>query len=137
MAFTIIPPIQSRLGAEHANKIIMGSSQYPQSSSESRGEVDDLISEMKEISASSAPRRSNKRFTSIDFMLNGNISVASADFTLPSSFSVDLSTEENYSADDMEFYGDYECVRRTLDYSYHGTLSDSGSRIFTCDNRRV
>ena len=46
--------------------------------------------------------------------------MASADFTLPSNFSVELSTEENYSADDMEFYGSYECVRRTLDYSYHG-----------------
>ena len=60
------------------------------------------------------------RYTSIDIMSNHTISVASVGFTIPSYFSVDVSTEENYSADDMEFYGTYDCIRKTLDYSYHG-----------------
>ena len=67
-----------------------------------------------------AEQKRPNRFSSIDVMANGNISISSAGFTVPSYFSVDLSTEENYSSDDLEFYGDYECVRKTLDYSYHG-----------------
>lgn len=62
------------------------------------------------------------RYSSIDIMSNHTISVASAGFTIPSYFSVDVSTEENYSADDMEFYGSYDCIRKTLDYSYHGMI---------------
>lgn len=30
-----------------------------------------------------------------------------------------LSTEDNYAADDMEFYGQFAHIRETLDYSYH------------------
>jgi len=65
------------------------------------------------------------RYTSIDIMSNHTISVASGGFTIPSYFSVDVSTEENYSADDMEFYGTYDCIRKTLDYSYHGNYTKS------------
>jgi hypothetical protein len=70
------------------------------------------------------------RFSSIDVMANGKISISSTDFTLPSYFSVDLSTEENYSSDSLDFYGDYDCVRSTLDYSYHGEFRSADSQLF-------
>ena len=85
-----------------------------------RVELDDVPSR-RDILTNEQKRAT--RFSSIDVMANGTISISSSEFTLPSYFSVDLSTEENYRelhSDDLDFYGDYECVRKTLDYSYHG-----------------
>jgi len=115
-------PTQSRLGllTEHPTKIMESTQDYDSSVDpiKSQEEEDDLAADPL-IPAVTKPRP-QKRFTSIDFMSNGNFSVASADFTIPSYFSVDLSTEENYNSDDLDFYGDYDTVRSTLDYSYHG-----------------
>lgn len=41
-------------------------------------------------------------------------------YPIPSYFSLDMSTEENYGIQHMEFYGPFETIRSNLDYSYHG-----------------
>lgn len=133
---TVITPTQSRLGATSKHKLTMGTYADSESSSDAHDSASNnaqggdlpsrtamLINEQKR----------HNRFSSIDVMANGNISIASAGFTLPSYFSVDLSTEENYSSDDLEFYGDYECVRKTLDYSYHGASAFESYGVEYCD----
>ena len=48
-------------------------------------------------------------------------------------FSALESSEDNHRADDMEFYGPFADIRRTLDYSFHNNYSkcygDKGTRI--------
>jgi len=41
------------------------------------------------------------------------------------SFSFGKSTEENYGVDNMEFFGPFQSIRASLDYSYHGNYSQS------------
>ncbi|KAL3776817.1 hypothetical protein ACHAWO_002983 [Cyclotella atomus] len=125
---TVITPTESRLGAPSKHRLLtMGSYQDSESSSDAHTSKSNNIqgdSSSRTAMLIAEQKRPN-RFSSIDVMANGNISISSAGFTVPSYFSVDLSTEENYSSDDLEFYGDYECVRKTLDYSYHGNYIKS------------
>lgn len=114
---TVITPTQSRLGAWKEHK--MTSSRDVESSERLQQNIEVGVASSRRDVLVNEQKRAN-RFSSIDVMSNGNMSISSTGFTLPSYFSVDLSTEENYSSDSLEFYGDYECVRRTLDYSYHG-----------------
>lgn len=51
------------------------------------------------------------------------ISTTSAEFTVPSNFSTDESTEDNHGTHNREFYGSYESIRKTLDYSNFGVCS--------------
>ncbi|KAL7460190.1 hypothetical protein ACHAXS_000652, partial [Conticribra weissflogii] len=44
----------------------------------------------------------------------------SPSYSIPSYFSLDLSTEENYGVENMDFYGPFASIRASLDYSYHG-----------------
>ena len=44
-------------------------------------------------------------------------------------FRVDVSTEENHRADDMNFYGKYSHIRKTLDYNYHSNYSAQRQRF--------
>lgn len=46
-------------------------------------------------------------------------------YPIPSSFSFDKSTEENYGVDTMEFYGPFKSIRSSLDYTYHGNYIKS------------
>ncbi len=46
-------------------------------------------------------------------------------YPIPPSFSFDKSTEENYGADNMEFFGPFKSIRASLDYSYHGNYTES------------
>ena len=46
-------------------------------------------------------------------------------YPIPSSFSLDKSTEENYGVDTMEFYGPFKSIRSSLDYTYHGNYIKS------------
>lgn len=46
-------------------------------------------------------------------------------YPIPPSFSSDKSTEENYAADNMEFFGPFKSIRASLDYSYHGNYTQS------------
>ncbi|KAL7518372.1 hypothetical protein ACHAWX_003815 [Stephanocyclus meneghinianus] len=123
----VITPTQSRLGALPEHK--MGSAQDPESSDDRllRGaEQEDLVPAMSAHAITEKKRPPMlPRFSSIDVMANGKISVASTGYTLPSYFSVDKSTEENYSTDGLNFYGVYETVRSSLDYYYHGNYTKS------------
>jgi hypothetical protein len=122
----VITPTQSRLGALPEHK--MGSAQDSESSDDHlrRGtEQEDLVPATPAHSITEKKRPPMlPRFSSIDVMAGGKISVASTGYTLPSYFSVEKSTEENYSTDGLNFYGVYETVRSSLDYSYHGVSED-------------
>ena len=39
---------------------------------------------------------------------------------IPSYYSLDLSTQENYSVANKQFYGPFREIRASLDYGYHG-----------------
>mmetsp|Transcript_16007 Transcript_16007/g.34672 ORF Transcript_16007/g.34672 Transcript_16007/m.34672 type:complete len:479 (-) Transcript_16007:3097-4533(-) len=52
-------------------------------------------------------------------MQNGRTSPVSPTYTIPSYFSLDMSTEENYGEENMDFFGPFEGIRSNLDYSYH------------------
>mmetsp|Transcript_21811 Transcript_21811/g.44888 ORF Transcript_21811/g.44888 Transcript_21811/m.44888 type:complete len:492 (+) Transcript_21811:76-1551(+) len=51
---------------------------------------------------------------------DGKSSLRSPSYSIPSYFSLDMSTEENYGVESMEFYGPFASIRASLDYSYHG-----------------
>ena len=42
---------------------------------------------------------------------------------MPSYFSLELSTQENYGVENKEFFGRFAEIRRQLDYDYHGNYS--------------
>ena len=49
-------------------------------------------------------------------------------------YKLDLSTKENYGAEDADFFGPYRHVRAKLDYEYHGETSPAKRRISqACD----
>lgn len=45
-------------------------------------------------------------------------------YDLPSYFSFDLSTQENYGSEDEEFYGPFRGIRSELDFVYHGNYKE-------------
>lgn len=53
---------------------------------------------------------------------DGKSSLRSPSYSIPSYFSLDMSTEENYGVESMEFYGPFASIRASLDYSYHGEI---------------
>lgn len=44
----------------------------------------------------------------------------SESYTIPSYFSFDLSTQENYGEEEREFHGPFKEIRANLDFDYHG-----------------
>eukprot|EP00571_Detonula_confervacea_P003635 CAMPEP_0172314718 /NCGR_PEP_ID=MMETSP1058-20130122/23237_1 /TAXON_ID=83371 /ORGANISM="Detonula confervacea, Strain CCMP 353" /LENGTH=360 /DNA_ID=CAMNT_0013028657 /DNA_START=255 /DNA_END=1337 /DNA_ORIENTATION=+ len=44
---------------------------------------------------------------------------------IPSQFSLELSTQENYGVENKDFYGPFKEIRSSLDYDYHGNYSKS------------
>ena len=65
--------------------------------------------------------RSSSTITTNERSVVGRLSSSlSLSYTIPSYFSLDVSTEENYGTEKMDFYGPFKGIRASLDYSYHG-----------------